>query len=101
MAPIRVHMTGSEWFSSLPGGLNRYFTDLFTALRTRGDIELSAAAFGVPSDGGSSWGGTGGSTRSRVLAAFNDRSGLQQPGILDRHFCLYGPRPSGGVPGAG
>ncbi len=95
MAPIRVHMTGSEWFSSLPGGLNRYFTDLFTALRRRDDIDLSAAAFGNPSDGGSSWGATGGSTRSRVLTAFNDRSDLQQPGILDRHFCLYGPSATG------
>ncbi|GAB5903153.1 glycosyltransferase family 4 protein [Mycobacteroides chelonae] len=95
MAPIRVHMTGAEWFSSLPGGLNRYFTDLFTALRHRDNIELSAAAFGVPSDGGWSWGATGGSTRTRVLTAFNDRSGLRQPGILDRHFCLYGPSATG------
>lgn len=91
MAPIRVHMTGSEWFSSLPGGLNRYFTDLFAALRHRDDIDLSAAAFGVPSEGGRSWGAIGGSTRSRVLTAFTDRAGLARPGILDRHFCLYGP----------
>ncbi|MGH3723205.1 MAG: glycosyltransferase family 4 protein [Mycobacterium sp.] len=84
-------MTGSEWFSSMPGGLNRYFTDLFSALRQQDDIELSAAAFGMPSDGGQSWGAIGGSTRSRVLTAFNDRSGLRRPGILDRHFCLYGP----------
>ncbi|TDZ82011.1 Glycogen synthase [Mycobacteroides salmoniphilum] len=95
MPPIRVHMTGSEWFSSLPGGLNRYFTDLFTALRHRDNIELSAAAFGVPSDGGRSWGPTGGSTRSRILTAFNDRSGLRRPDILDRHFCLYGPSTTG------
>src|SRR5262249_19088453 len=65
------------------------------ALRRRDDIDLSAAAFGNPSDGGSSWGATGGSTRSRVLTAFNDRSDLQQPGILDRHFCLYGPSATG------
>ncbi|MBA0048180.1 glycosyltransferase family 4 protein [Mycobacterium sp. NPDC050853] len=84
-------MTGSEWFSSAPGGLNRYFTDLFVALQRQDDIELSAAAFGVPSDGGRSWGATGGSTRKRVLAAFNDRSALRRPAILDRHFCLYGP----------
>jgi glycosyltransferase involved in cell wall biosynthesis len=84
-------MTGSEWFTALPGGLNRYFTDLYGALRARGDIELSASAFGTPPVGGHSWGATGGGTLSRVAAAFTDRSGLSKPGILDRHFCLYGP----------
>ncbi|WP_454793683.1 glycosyltransferase family 4 protein [Mycolicibacterium lutetiense] len=84
-------MTGSEWFTALPGGLNRYFTDLFAALRARNDIELSAAAFGDPPVGGQSWGPAGGSTWSRVAAAFTDRSALSKPGILDRHFCLYGP----------
>lgn len=84
-------MTGSEWFSALPGGLNRYFTDLFAALSARDDIELSAAAFGAPPVGGQSWGAVGGRTWSRVVAAFRDRSGLAKPGILDRHFCLYGP----------
>lgn len=89
-------MTGSEWFTALPGGLNRYFTDLFAALRTRDDIDLSAAAFGDPPIGGRSWGSVGGSTWSRVAAAFSDRSGLQEPGIIDRHFCLYGPAAVGG-----
>jgi glycosyltransferase involved in cell wall biosynthesis len=84
-------MTGSEWFTALPGGLNRYFTDLFAALRARDDIELSAAAFGAPPVGGQSWGAVGGGTWSRVAAAFTDRSALAKPGILDRHFCLYGP----------
>ncbi|MBU9762715.1 glycosyltransferase family 4 protein [Mycobacterium sp. TNTM28] len=84
-------MTGSEWFSAMPGGLNRYFTDLFTALRCRTDLDLSATAFGSPPTGGQSWGDTGGSTWSRVTAAFTDRTGLAPAGVLDRHFCLYGP----------
>ena len=91
MVLTKVHMTGSEWFAALPGGLNRYFTDLYGALRARGDIELSATAFGTPPVGGQSWGAVGGGTLSRVTAAFTDRSGLAEPGILDRHFCLYGP----------
>ncbi|MFV8049601.1 glycosyltransferase family 4 protein [Mycobacterium sp. 48b] len=89
-------MTGSEWFTALPGGLNRYFTDLFGALRVRDGIDLSAAAFGDPPAGGGSWGAAGGSTWSRVAAAFTERSGLEKPGILDRHFCLYGPAAIGG-----
>ena len=84
-------MTGSEWFGALPGGLNRYFTDLFVALRGCPGIALSASAFGDPPEGGRSWGPPGGSTWSRVRVAGTDRSGWHRPGILDRHFCLYGP----------
>ena len=29
---LSVYMTGSQWFSTTPGGLNRYFTDLYHAL---------------------------------------------------------------------
>ena len=43
---LGVHMTGSEWFSSRPGGLNRYFEDLFAALLVRDDVKVTAAAFG-------------------------------------------------------
>lgn len=84
-------MTGSEWFAALPGGLNRYFTDLFTALRKHPGVDVTAAAFGEPPTGGRSWGPTGGSTLSRVAASVTDRSDLRKPAILDRHFCLYGP----------
>jgi len=51
-AHVRVHMTGSEWFSAAPGGLNRYFTDLYSALRSRPDVDVSAVAFGEPAPGG-------------------------------------------------
>lgn len=54
-SPVRVHMTGSEWFGSAPGGLNRYFTDLHGALAARPDVVVSSAAFGTAPEGGGSW----------------------------------------------
>jgi glycosyltransferase involved in cell wall biosynthesis len=88
-------MTGSEWFAAAPGGLNRYFTELFHALTRQPDIEVSAAAFGrISTDtvpGAGSWGPIGGSTAHRARTAFLDRTGLHRASVLDRHFCLYGP----------
>ena len=81
-------MTGSQWFSAAPGGLNRYFTDLYHALRANQEVEVSAAAFGDADDGAQSWGGTGGSTMLRVRKSVHDP--LPRNAILDRHFCLYG-----------
>ncbi|WP_067860940.1 glycosyltransferase family 4 protein [Nocardia shimofusensis] len=85
-------MCGSEWFGAAAGGLNRYFTDLYAALALRADLSVTAAAFGDPPEGGSSWGPVGGSTRQRVRTARRDpvaRTGESL--ILDRHFALYGP----------
>ncbi|WP_216899613.1 glycosyltransferase family 4 protein [Nocardia alni] len=84
-------MTGSEWFSTLPGGLNRYFTDLHAALSVLPDIDVGAAAFGDPPPGARSWGPTGATTLHRVRTAFLDRRELRRNTVLDRHFCLYGP----------
>ncbi|MFI6169350.1 glycosyltransferase family 4 protein [Nocardia sp. NPDC051052] len=87
-------MTGSEWFASAPGGLNRYFTELFQALTEQPDAEVSAVAFGADSpttSGAQSWGGLGGSTLRRARTAFLDRTELRPGTVLDRHFCLYGP----------
>ncbi|WP_433665316.1 glycosyltransferase family 4 protein [Nocardia sp. CA-128927] len=87
-------MTGSEWFASAPGGLNRYFTELFHALTRQAEVEVSAAAFGADSPaapGAQSWGGLGGSTLRRARTAFLDRAELHRDTVLDRHFCLYGP----------
>lgn len=96
--PLRVHMTGSEWFAAAPGGLNRYFTDLFDALTRQPNVEVSAAAFGAVSTdsapglpGARSWGPLGGSTLHRARTAFLDRTELRRATVLDRHFCLYGP----------
>lgn len=88
--PVRVHMTGSAWFPTVPGGLNRYFTDLFHALEPHPELEVSAAAFGEPAHGGRSWGPPTGSTWRRARAAFVDRSPLPRRAVIDRHFCLYG-----------
>lgn len=88
----RVHMTGAEWFAAAPGGLNRYFTDLYTALSARPEITLSAAAFGEGPTGAGSWGPTGGGTLRRALVAAADRGArLPRGAVLDRHFALYGP----------
>ncbi|WP_433665358.1 glycosyltransferase family 4 protein [Nocardia sp. CA-128927] len=96
-------MTGAEWFGSEPGGLNRYFTDLFGALQRHPGTTVSAAAFGDPPPGGRSWGATGGSTLHRASrsvlarpsAAARVPGGARRPTILDRHFCLYGPPMTG------
>ncbi len=95
MVGLRVHMTGSEWFSAVPGGLNRYFTDLHGALRGLDEITLTATAFGAAPPGGRTWGPTGGSTAYRARRTFMDRSELSPKTILDRHFCLYGPPTAG------
>ena len=92
---LRIHMTGSEWFDALPGGLNRYFTDLYLALRRHSGVDVSAAAFGSPAADGLSWGPTGGSTLARTCSAFLDRTPLPRGAIIDRHFSLYGRPPVG------
>ncbi|MGX1807564.1 glycosyltransferase family 4 protein [Nocardia sp. NPDC055321] len=91
-------MSGSEWFASAPGGLNRYFTDLFQALAPRPDAAVSASAFGDPPPGGRSWGATGGSTAHRAATAFLDGFRVPRGTVLDRHFALYG-RPAIGPRG--
>ena len=87
---LRLHMTGSEWFTSGPGGLNRYFTDLYSTLNQRPGVDVSAAAFGKPEQGGHSWGPVGASTLRRAYTAFRDASALPPDAVIDRHFCLYG-----------
>ncbi|MEV0029948.1 glycosyltransferase family 4 protein [Nocardia sp. NPDC050793] len=88
-------MTGSEWFTAEPGGLNRYFTELFHALSRRPEVAVSAVAWGATSEDdpadAQSWGATGDSTARRARIAFLDRAALRRASVLDRHFCLYGP----------
>lgn len=91
-ATVGVHMTGSEWFGATPGGLNRYFTDLYRALARQPEMAVTAAAFGTADHAGAgSWGPTGGSTLHRTRTALLARSELAPGTVLDRHFCLYGP----------
>src|SRR4051812_15811759 len=82
-SPVRVHMTGSAWFPTVAGGLNRYFTDLYHALGSQSDLDVSAAAFGAPVDGGQSWGPPVGSTWRRARAAFVERTPLPRRAIID------------------
>ncbi|NMD54106.1 MULTISPECIES: glycosyltransferase family 4 protein [Tsukamurella] len=86
-------MTGTTWPGAAPGGLPRYFADLFAALRGRTDLDVTAAAFGPPERGGGTWGPDAGSTAARVRAS----RGRPPAGttVLDRHFALFGPAPHG------
>jgi len=88
--PLRVHMSGSEWFGSVAGGLNRYFESLFLALSERPDVVVTAQAFGVPVGRGESWGPHERGTLARIRAS---RAPYPLPphAILDRHFGLYSP----------
>jgi glycosyltransferase involved in cell wall biosynthesis len=89
--PLRVHMTGSEWFGSVAGGLNRYFESLFLALSGRQDVDVTAQAFGVPVGRGESWGSHTMGTLARIRTSRTPYP-LPPGAILDRHFGLYSPR---------
>lgn len=89
--PLRIHMTGSEWFGSRAGGLNRYFESLFIALTRRDDVHVTADAFGEPvASGAGSWGPTTLGTLPRVRSSWS-RPAIPAGAIVDRHFSLYGP----------
>lgn len=91
MTLIRVHMTGSGWFGAAAGGLGRYFTDLWLALRATSGVEVTAAAFG-PADapGGQSWAGDRLPLPARMLTSADPRQ-VPDGAIIDRHFAPYGP----------
>jgi glycosyltransferase involved in cell wall biosynthesis len=94
-------MTGSEWFSSRQGGLNRYFQGLYESMSQTKGLDVSGVAFGEAALNGSSWGPVGGGTLTRVLSSRRQpaASGLD---IIDKHFALYGsPRPPRSSPDAG
>ncbi|WP_019202819.1 glycosyltransferase family 4 protein [Tsukamurella sp. 1534] len=93
MTPVHVHLTGAQWPATAPGGLPRYFADLFAALRAHPDVRPSAAAFGAPDQGGTSWGADSGTTAARVRAS--RRRAPSGTEVLDRHFALFGPAPRG------
>lgn len=95
MNDLRVHMTGSEWFSDRSGGLNRYFESLFSAMQRLDGIEISAQAFGSPPANGSSWGPVNQRLISRLKTTRRSVP-LPPDAILDRHFCLYGQSPGVG-----
>ncbi|MHA7303554.1 glycosyltransferase family 4 protein [Pseudarthrobacter sp. MDT1-22] len=90
--PLSVYMAGSEWFGTRAGGLNRYFEDLYSALKAADEVNVSAFAFGEPPPGASTWGPMEGSTFQR--AARSVKGPKWEPGmVIDRHFCLYGTKP--------
>lgn len=87
-------MTGSEWFASRPGGLNRYFLELFRAFDALDGVDVTGLAFGdAPSlTGAKSW-RSGGNIVARVAASRRAESTGEAPRVVDRHFALYGPPP--------
>ena len=87
-----IEMTGAEWFTTRPGGLNRYFESLYLALRDHPGVDVHATAFGDPPEGGYSWGPAAKGLAARHLTS-RRRPGLT-PTVIDRHFVPYGP----GVP---
>ncbi|SEC61581.1 D-inositol-3-phosphate glycosyltransferase (plasmid) [Tsukamurella tyrosinosolvens] len=93
MSAVPVHLTGTTWPGTAPGGLPRYFADLFAALRLCADLDVGATAFGDPEPGGASWGPDAGSTAARVRAS--RRPAPAGTAVLDRHFALFGPAPRG------
>lgn len=94
---MKVQMYGSEWFSSRAGGLNRYFEELYQALREQSGVAVSAAAFGRAPEGATSWGSVDSRLPLRVLRSAG-RPG-QKVDVVDNHFSLYGPvrRPAGAL----
>jgi glycosyltransferase involved in cell wall biosynthesis len=96
MAPLKILMTGSEWFGTRAGGLNRYFTDLYDALLAKTEVEVIAAAFGTPPASLKStvdWGEPTGGTLTRVRTARRNLIAHSGDGfdIVDSHFALYAP----------
>lgn len=88
---LPILMTGSEWFASRPGGLNRYFFELFRAISGDDSSSATGIAFGTRPDieGARAW-ERGGNIASRVAASRGAVSGIS-PRVVDRHFALYGP----------
>jgi glycosyltransferase involved in cell wall biosynthesis len=84
-------MTGSEWFDSRPGGLNRYFLELFHAFSRLDDVRADAYAFATPPaiEGAHTWGAEQ-STLRRVLSS-RSATPDSEAAVVDRHFALYGP----------
>ncbi|WP_238638046.1 glycosyltransferase family 4 protein [Curtobacterium sp. HSID17257] len=87
---LKVRMTGSEWFASRPGGLNRYFIELYSAMRELEGVEVDAVAFGEAPLGGRSWGPTRLPLLRRLFKSFARTDDID---VVDRHFCLYGVYP--------
>lgn len=84
-----IYMTGAEWFRDRPGGLNRYFGDLYDAMTTFQPGAVRAVAFGTPPSFGESWGPVPAPISSRLRSLRHVPLG---PGtVVDRHFALYGP----------
>lgn len=85
---LSIDMYGSEWFRTRSGGLNRYFTELFTALQRRTDVSVRGFAFGSPPANGETWGPAGLGLPGRIRASRRHRVHTTQ--VIDRHFALYG-----------
>ena len=93
--PIRVAMIGSGWFPDEIGGLDRYFTSLFSALRTVRGIEPTAVVMGPVAEPPS---GVRVPCRSddaivrRLIAGLRATRDIAVD-VVDAHFALYSVLP--------
>jgi glycosyltransferase involved in cell wall biosynthesis len=90
MPRLRIHMGGAEWFSERPGGLNRYFENLFSAIRHLDEVDVTAAALGIPPKEGSSWGNMDDPPWRRISNMRRRFPILTPNDVFDSHFSLYG-----------
>jgi glycosyltransferase involved in cell wall biosynthesis len=93
--PIRVAMIGSGWFPDEIGGLDRYVTSLFSALRSDRGIEPTAVVMGPVAEPPS---GVRVPCRSddtivrRLIAGLRATRGIDVD-VVDAHFALYSVLP--------
>jgi glycosyltransferase involved in cell wall biosynthesis len=81
-------MLGSEWFADRPGGLNRYFDSLYTALRAADVADLRAGAFGSALPGAESLGPVDMGMAHRLRASWAWGRRVDE-GLVDFHFAMY------------
>lgn len=95
---MSVQMLGSEWFAARPGGLNRYFESLWTALRRTAGTTVGAAAFGQAPEGGTSLGPAHLSLPRRMRAGHAWGRLIRDGELVDLHFALYARAALAGMP---
>ncbi|MHB8185478.1 MAG: glycosyltransferase family 4 protein [Dermatophilaceae bacterium] len=92
----RALFIGAEWFTELPGGLNRYLADLLAAL-TRNGASTTAVVLGPTLDAPPNIVGAGSPGQSLPRRLLAVRRAAARAGrdadVVDVHFALYGLLP--------
>jgi glycosyltransferase involved in cell wall biosynthesis len=86
-----LYVSGSEWFSSRPGGLNRYFQGYSAAMRDHTTWHVEAVAFGeAPYEGFRSRGDAGRGWPYRIARTLREAWRARRYSVYDSHFAPYG-----------